>query len=192
MFFIVLQWIFDQNLFNNVPTNALILLHQSGAPPTSPNPFYIRFFLILEMLHNFPTLATTKIFELLRPSLNIWENHGKCFCGIRIPQGQSLWYSNTTGAVLVVLEYHKDCPYHKVCPCGCGIRIPQGPSLWYSNVTRNVPVVFGSSRTLETFGNYRKPSDSFGNAQKPTEIFGNLPKLNENIGNGRRQENIQH
>ena len=32
--------IFGQKLLKNVPTIALIILHQSGAPPTSPNPTY--------------------------------------------------------------------------------------------------------------------------------------------------------
>ena len=39
-FLLCFQWILGQNPFKNVPTIALIILHQSGAPPTTPNPFY--------------------------------------------------------------------------------------------------------------------------------------------------------
>merc|ERR1711924_399323 len=47
-----------QNQFKNVPTIALIIFHQSGAPPTTPSPFS-NLFPIFIFLQIFPTPATT-------------------------------------------------------------------------------------------------------------------------------------
>ena len=55
------QWILGQNLFKNVPIIALIILDQSGPPPTTPNPFsnFYRFSYFYIFLHILPTPAAT-------------------------------------------------------------------------------------------------------------------------------------
>ena len=52
------QLILGQNPFKNLPTIALIILHQSGPPPTTPAPFS-NFFPIFMILNIFPTPGPT-------------------------------------------------------------------------------------------------------------------------------------